>query len=371
MPNGTRGWREWLRELVAGGVIIFATATGSLLAGSEAFAVGLHIVFFDVGQADAIALVAADGEAAVIDAGHGSSSAGRIAGFLRDSGENGVAEITDVKLGFVTHYDLDHMGGFAGFPEGIRFRAVYDQGPSLKRSGAARYEQYLAFAGDPNDNGEEDAGEEDFIRHRAQLGVHWTLGDATIRVVSVRGDTRGSQDDLNLDPSVADRDENPGSIALLITLGAFELYTAGDQTSDDWKPKPDAEIAVVTSGVLGSDNDVDVVKANHHGSDTSNGHDFVTALDPEVAVFSVDFRSDHRLPKLVSIQQFVNAGATVYITGNGHGPDGRFAQSSVADDDNFIPPAGTVFNDAGDVHILVSTDGTRYRVFAAGAWREF
>ncbi len=28
-------------------------------------------------------------------------------------------------------------------------------------------------------------------------------------------------------------------------------------------------------------------------------------------------------------------------------------------------------NDAGDVHILVSTDGSRYRVFARDEWRKF
>lgn len=295
-------WREWLRELLAAGTIVFATGTGSFLASPDTFPVGLHVVFFNVGQADAIAIIAPDGDAAVIDAGLGASSAAQVAAFLRDRDENGVGEITDVKLGIVTHYDQDHMGGFASFPnEGISFRAVYDQGPSVKRHCATRYTEYVQFAGDPNDNGEEDAGESDFIRHRATVGLSWQLGDATVRVVSVRGDTRGSQHDLDLDPSADDIDENPGSIALLITLGDFELYTAGDQTSDDWKPKPDAEIAVVRAGVLGADSDVDVVKANHHGSDTSNGREFVRALDPEVAVVSVDFRSDHRLPKLVSI----------------------------------------------------------------------
>jgi hypothetical protein len=90
-----------------------------------------------------------------------------------------------------------------------------------------------------------------------------------------------------------------------------------------------------------------------------------------VAIVSAEYRSDHRLPKLVSIKQFIEAGALVYGTGDGTSPSGRFAQSVHADDDGYTPPAGTVFNEAGDVHILVSTDGRRYRVFGAGGWREF
>lgn len=362
-----------MRELIAAGAVVFATGAGSFLAESpDAFQVGLHIVFFNVGQADAVAIVAPDGEAAVIDAGLGSSSAHKVAAFLRDAEENGAGEIADVKLGVVTHYDLDHVGGFPSFgDENISFRAVYDQGPSLKRHNAKRYKEYVEFVGDPNDNGEEDQGEEGYIRHRVTVGQSWKLGDATVTVVSVRGDTRGSQDDLDLDPRDKDIDENPGSIALLVTLGDFELYTAGDQTSDDWKAEPDAEIGVVHSGALGDDNDVDVLKANHHGSDTSNGREFVQALDPEVVVVSADYRSDYKLPKLVSLKQFIEAGATVYVTGDGLAPNGRFAQSSVAEDNGYTPPNGTVFNEAGDVHILVSRDGTRYRVFGAGAWREF
>lgn len=372
MSNGTDNitWRERFFEWLTAGVVIAGVATSAVIA-DEPFEWGLHIVFFDVNQADAIAIVAPNGDAAVIDAGHGSTAAAQIAAFLQDGGANGVGEITDVKLGFVTHYDLDHMGGFARLPDrGITFRSVYDQGTSVRRDGAARYDDYLEFVDDPNDNMIQDTDEDAFIRKRARVGLHWKLGDARIRVLSARGDTRGRTHDLDLDPSDQNVDENPGSIALLISLGDFELYTAGDQTSDDWKSEPDTEIAVVNAGVLGEDNDIDVYKVNHHGSDTSTGQDFILALDPEVAVVSSRLGGDG-LPKLVAIQQLVTNGAVVYITGDGLDASGAFTQSSVSEDDGFVPPNGSFVNDAGDVHILVSTDGLRYRVFAGGEWREF
>ncbi len=338
---------------------------------------GLHIVILDVGQADAIVMAAPNGQAAVIDAGHGSTAAGRIAGFLSDEQANGVGDIDIVKLGFVTHYDLDHMGGIAKLiDDGIEISSVYDQGPSWKRRGATRYIEYLAAVGDLNDNmiDDDDPDGNTFVRKKARVGLHWKLGDARVRCVSVRGDTKGrAYDDPNCDPVSSDVDENPGSIALLVTLGDFEFYTAGDQTSDDWKhEEPDTEIAVVKSGVLGADNDVDVVKVSHHGSDTSTGSAFVNALDAEVGVISAKYSSRHKLPKMISIKQLVDNDALVYITGDGHDPQtGTFAYSDHAEDDNYNPPEGTVFNEAGDVHIFVSPDGSRYRVLGGDTWREF
>lgn len=224
-------------------------------------------MIFDVGQADAIALVSPDGEACVIDAGHGSTAAGKIKTFLGDQNANGAGVITTAKLGFVTHYDLDHVGGFAPLiGSGVAFSSVYDQGPSRKRQGAAKYTEYITAVGDPNDNMQDDDTEatNPFVRKLAKVGRHWKLGDAKIRCVSARGDTKGNTHDIDLDPSANDIDENPGSIALIVTLGDFEFYTAGDQSSDDWKSKPDTEVAVVNSKVLGPENDIDVLTGIIH-----------------------------------------------------------------------------------------------------------
>lgn len=335
----------------------------------------LHIVVFNVGQADAIVVLDSNGQTCVIDAGRSSSSAEQIADFLADEDENGVGEITTVKLGFVTHYDLDHMGGFEPLiNSGIEFSSVYDQGPSAKRSGATRYTEYLQAVGDTNDNMLDDdpQGGNPFVRKKAKVGLHWKLGDAKIRCVAVRGDTKGTAHDQDLDPSAANINENPGSIALLITLGDFEFYTAGDQTSDDWKHEPDTEIAVVQSGVIGSENDIDVIKVSHHGSDTSTGDAFVNALDPEVAVISSRFSTRDRLPKMVAIKQLVENDVLVYVTGDGHDPQtGTFAQAGHSEDDGFTPPADSVINNAGDIHIFVSADGSSYVVESDGTWRQF
>ena len=223
----------------------------------------------------------------------------------------------------------------------------------------------MNWVGDPDDDGVHDPTESSFRRQRAVVGQTFMVGAAQIKVVSVRGDTQGAGHDIDLDPSSADIDENPGSIALLVTLGEFEFYTAGDQTSDDWKHEDDTEIAVVNAGALGGESDIDVFKANHHGSDTSNGAAFIQALDPEVAVISSVSQGNDRLPKRIVVKTLIDNGALVYITGDGL-ENGNFADSgAVTSDDLWTPPAGSFINSAGDVHILVSADGSRYRLIAS------
>jgi hypothetical protein len=248
---------------------------------------------------------------------------------------------------------------------------VFDQGPSAKREASSlrgAYHRYVShlFGADA----EFPAG-----RTTAGPGMSWYLGDARIRVLAANGNTYGRAHDIDLDPATrghGDFDENCGSIALLIRLGQFELYTAGDQTSDDWRGFVDAEMAVVRSTALGNNRDIDVFKVNHHGSESSNGPRFLHALDPEVAIVSSDLTA-HGIPKAVTIQELTRNDATVYITGNALDEDSSFTDSpSTTHDDAFIdPPVGSVLNDVGDIHIYVSRSGDRYVVVIGDEAHEY
>jgi hypothetical protein len=118
------------------------------------------------------------------------------------------------------------INGFPGLSAaGIAFDTVYDQGPSFKRlvntNPNTVYNRYVrSLFG-------EDAVEP-AVRKTAAPGLRWDLGgQVSIRVLSAMGDTYGDAHDVDLY-------EKRAGIALLIRLGQFELYTAGDQTSDDW-----------------------------------------------------------------------------------------------------------------------------------------
>ena len=94
--------------VLTAGVLIF-TMSGS---GDEEFKWGLHIVIFDVGQADAIAIVAPNEDVVLIDAGKLKRDSQKVAEFLLDLEANRVGKpLDEAKLAFVTHYDEDHMGG--------------------------------------------------------------------------------------------------------------------------------------------------------------------------------------------------------------------------------------------------------------------
>jgi len=69
-------------------------------------------------------------------------------------------------------------------------------------------------------------------------------------VLGANGDFPGNECDYDFDVAAKAQDENPGSVAALVRLGAFEYLTCGDATSDDWKKKADTEVALVDSNAI-------------------------------------------------------------------------------------------------------------------------
>ena len=359
---------------------------------------GLKIVIFNVGNGDALLVLARNGDAAVIDTGRRASNGAQIAAFLGTEALNGVGSLETIDLLYTTHYDEDHIKGIKDLTQtrGVRIRKAYDQGRSVGRSlltpsgRDSSYALYCQAVGDKNDNYAQDADEPNFVRHRIDYRKTEFIGsgdDVEIRCVSVRGDTKGTDDDVDLDLAATDINENDGSIALLVRLGEFEFYTAGDQTCEEWtndhepveenlvKANPFAPYVAneddETDG-SGADIDIDVMKASHHGSDTSSSNVLVEALDPEVAVFSADFISTYKHPRKVALMQFEENRCYSLITGDGHDPEtDDFSGSTNSADDTYNANPDAVFNEVGQVVITVHQDGTRYTVRADTFVRTF
>lgn len=333
---------------------------------------GLKIVVFDVGQADAIMLLTPNGDTVLIDGGRSNAHGTKLASHLKDAAENGVASMETLDLLYVTHYDADHIGGLRKFvDEGISIRKAIDQGPSGKRKiltpagNSTTYAKYLAAVGDPDGDGRQDPEEHKFVRIEGYAGQVERIGkqdEVVLTLVSAKGDTLGEDHDLDLDPEGVSTsfDENPGSLALTVTLGEFEFYTAGDQTDDDWKNKPPVEQKLVDAGAI---SDMDVLKVSHHGSDTSTSNDLVSAVSPEVSIISTKFSTNHRLPKAIAVKVLEDNRSYVLVTNDGLGGNARFADSSgTTVDDGYDHDQHAVFNMQGDITILVSEDGARYTV---------
>ena len=121
--------------------------------------------------------------------------------------------------------------------------------------------------------------------------------------------------------------------------------------------------------------DIDVLKVSHHGSDTSSSSAFVQALDPEVAVISAKFTSNHRLPKRITLKQFQENRCYVLVSGDGLDPATDdfpdSTETNLDDPGTFTVDPDAVFNNRGDVTILVSQNGDRYTVIGDSFGKTF
>lgn len=349
---------------------------------------GLKIIVLNVGQADAILVMTPNGEIALIDSAKYKNKGHMIADILSNPALNGVGTINTIDLVYTTHYDADHIGGLPGIIEkGIRIRKAYDQGLSVGREmvtssgNPTYYAKYCSSVGDINNNYIQDTNESAFVRHKIHYNQIETLGttdQVEIRCVAVRGDTEGTMYDHALDISSNDINENPGSIALLIRLGDFEFYTAGDQTDNDWKSEEAIEESVLNSGAIVGGNDIDVIKVSHHGSDTSTSKALAEQMLPEVAIISTKWTGRDKLPKKTSLKQFQDNDTYVLITGDGLNQDENdavnymdYTQSAHTADNAFVASTDAIFNDQGNITILVSKDGSRYTVVGASFAKTF
>lgn len=157
--------------------------------------------------------------------------------------------------------------------------------------------------------------------------------------------------------------ENDYSIALEISAGNFELLAAGDLTG-----APEAEEnethtirrfgnnATVYTNVerhliqhwqqTGRESEIEVYRANHHGSGHSSTPAFARLLDPAVVLYSTG--GDYGHPERSTVGRFVKADQ--YVTT-------RVSESSWPT--GFPADRGSV---VGEIRIRVAPDGSRFQV---------
>jgi len=163
----------------------------------------------------------------------------------------------------VTHYDHDHCGALA---EVLPLaRAFYDHGDNIK----AKYKEWYSGLVDcPEVN-------------RCLMTLDYEeqfSGGVTVECVAINQATCFSPD---AEPSGPEND-NPNSIALLVSYRGFDYFTGGDLAKG-------AEQSLA-QGIQ----NCDVYHVNHHGSrTTSSDPEFVKRLDPEVCVASNGTQHGH------------------------------------------------------------------------------
>lgn len=226
--------------------------------------------FIDVGQGDCTLIVSGE-DAVLIDAGLTATS-GRVTAYLRDAG------VTRLTAAVATHPHEDHIGGMAAVLEAFPTDVLYLPAQTALTG------TYTAML---------DAAEQ------TATSVEVPRPGQVLRL-----GTDASLTFLGPSPNDTFDNLNNYSILSLLDAGDFRVLFTGDAEAE-------AEAAVLASG---ADLSCDVLKAGHHGSDTSSTDAFLDAAHPEIAVISCGKYNEYGHPHPETLSRFAAHGISVHIT---------------------------------------------------------
>lgn len=227
----------------------------------------LNVYFLDIGQGDCIAITQGD-HAMLIDAGDNDKGT-TVQSYLNYLG------IKTLDYCILTHPDADHIGGAdvvlykfdcqtVLMPDKeVDTRTYDDVIQAMKSKGCSAV--------------------------HPEAGDTYAFGDASFTV---------------LGPVREYSDNNNNSIVIRMTHGENTFLFTGDAEAK-------AEADILEEGLTVQ---ADVLKAGHHGSDTSTSDEFLEAVSPEYAVISCGEGNKYGHPHAETMNKFRQKGITVYRT---------------------------------------------------------
>lgn len=235
--------------------------------GAELSTESLEVHYIDVGQADSI-FINCEGETMLIDGGNVADSQ-LVVSYLKSQGVETLQYVVN------THAHEDHVGGLAGVL--AAFQAEHVWCPVTTYSSSC-FEDFLTYS-----------DRQGLAPVCPDPGTVWSLGSAEITVLA----------------PVSGYDEpNNTSIVLRLDYGESSFLFTGDAERE-------AEADILEAGY---DLDVDVLKAGHHGSDTSSSYQFLRKVTPDAVVISVGADNSYGHPGVDALSRFRDADAVVYRT---------------------------------------------------------
>ncbi|RHW36847.1 MBL fold metallo-hydrolase [Lysinibacillus yapensis] len=247
----------------------------------------LRVHFIDVGQGDSILIESPNKHYMLIDGG--TKSAGKeVVEYLRDQ------EIRKLDYVVATHPDADHIGGLIPVLNSISIKKFIDSG---KVHTSETYEEMLTLIQSKNIPFE--------VAHRNDN----FLLDDNIKISVLHADEEAI-------------DNNEASIVLKVVYDEVSFLLTAD-----------AGVEVEKKMMESMDVRATILKAGHHGSNTSSSLPFVQAVKPEATILSYGQDNTYGHPHYEVIQNLQHVGSKMYGTAE----------------------SGT---------IVVATDGKQYEVLA-------
>jgi competence protein ComEC len=238
----------------------------------------MTITFIDVGQGDAVLLSMPGDRHILYDAGPRNPyfDAGEIivAAYLRRMG------IRRLEAVIVSHADSDHLGGVPYILSHFQVGAVWDNGQGKE---TRLYSEYLALI-------------DSLAIPRRVLRAGEVIRDfEPVLFFTVHPS----------EPFLAQHgNQNESSLAFKLTYGETDVLLLGDVELDGERHM---------SG-YGAWLQSELMKANHHGSNTSNSTFLIEYTQPKIVVASAGERNKFGHPSEEVLARFRHAGATVFRT---------------------------------------------------------
>lgn len=220
--------------------------------------------FIDTGHSDSI-LIENNGQFALIDTGDRDDDA-KVNSYLKNQGVNRLEYL------IITHFHADHFGAADTVIND------FEVGTTLVSNGDADTQVYRDFINALANKG---------LTPSVPLeGAVMPLGSATLKFYNTKG---------------GNSNENNNSLVTLLQSGSRKALFTGDAESQ-------VEATLTNIG------DIDLFKAGHHGSSTSNTAALLNQITPEHVVIMAGANNKYGHPDAEVMSRFENLGIPVYRT---------------------------------------------------------
>lgn len=233
---------------------------------------GLKVVFFDVGQGDAIFAETPQKTQILIDGGPGSQ-------ILEKLNEEMPFYDRQIDLVILTHPDLDHLTGLVEVLKSYDVKEVLWTGVE---GDSAEWREFKALA---------DKTRKNILKRGQSISVGQNLG---FQALAPLEDFVGKEV----------KDYNTSSLVLKMTFGQSDFLLTGDSPVS-------VETQLVEQGV---DLKSEVLKVSHHGSKTATSERFLEAVQPDFAVIQVGESNKYGHPASETLGRLEKYGIKVMRT---------------------------------------------------------